>query len=231
MKIDFTPYFKKYENLVAKVEAAFAQVREKFPDEVTCHKGCSDCCHALFDLTLIEALYVNTHFNEKFTGREKNALLEKANKADRKIYKIKRDAYRATQNGEKEESVVADVAKQRIRCPLLNEADMCDMYEARPIACRTYGIPLAIGGKGRTCGLSGFKAGESYPTLNMDAVNDQLMALSSEMVADIQSRHIRMAEVIVPLSMALITDYNDAYLGIGDEKDAETETETTAGGK
>ena len=52
----------------------------------------------------------------------------------------------------------------------------------------------------------------------MDAVNDQLMALSTQMVQDMQTRHFRMAEVIVPLSMALITDYDEAYLGIGDEK-------------
>ena len=226
MKIDFTPYFKKYEDLVSKVDAAFSKVKEQFPDAVKCREGCADCCHALFDITLIEALYVNTQFNEKFTGAVKQEMLEKANKADRKIYKIKKTAYRATQEGKSEEEVIVDIAKERIRCPLLGENNLCDMYAARPIACRVYGIPQSIGGKGRTCGLSGFKAGESYPTLNMDAVNDQLMALSSQMVEDMQTRHFRMAEVIVPLSMALITDYDEAYLGIGDEKaDADNKTD------
>jgi Fe-S-cluster containining protein len=230
MKIDFTQYFKKYEDLVLKVDAAFARVKEQFPEAVKCQKGCADCCHALFDLTLIEALYINARFNETFTDTQKQELLEKANKADRKIYKIKKGAYRATQEGKNEEEVIEDVAKARIRCPLLGENDLCDMYGARPIACRVYGIPQAIGGKGRTCGLSGFEAGKNYPTLNMDAVNDQLMALSSELVQDMQTRHIRMGEVIVPLSMALITDYDEAYLGIGDEKE-KSDGETDAGEK
>ena len=40
----------------------FAKVKEQFPDAVKCREGCADCCHALFDITLIEALYVNTRF-------------------------------------------------------------------------------------------------------------------------------------------------------------------------
>lgn len=217
MKIDLLSFFEKYEALVLKVESVFAQVKTKYPEEVKCQKGCADCCHALFDLTLIEALYVNSRFNEKFSGKEKNELLEKANKADRRTYKIKKDAYRATQEGKEEDAVIEEIAKKRIRCPLLGENDLCSMYDYRPIACRVYGIPQAIGGKGRTCGFSGFKPGENYPTLNLDIVHDQLMALSAELVQHIRSKHIRMGEVLVPLSMALITEYNEAYLGVGNE--------------
>lgn len=242
MKNDLIPFFKKYEALVANVETVFAQVRDKYPEEVKCKQGCADCCHALFDLTLIEALYVNSRFNEKIAEKEKHELLEKANKADRLIYKIKKEAYRAHKDGENEDTVIEEVAKKRIRCPLLGENDLCDMYEYRPIACRVYGIPQAIGGQGRTCGFSGFKAGESYPTLNLDIVHDQLMALSSALVQEIRSRHFRMAEVLVPLSMALITDYNDEYMGIAGEtalkdeprqkdKNEKMDTQETIGGK
>jgi hypothetical protein len=34
------------------------------------------------------------------------------------------------------------------------------------------------------------------------------------MVKEMGSRHVKMADVLVPVSMALITDYNDEYLGI-----------------
>jgi hypothetical protein len=102
------------------------------------------------------------------------------------------------------------------------------MYAFRPIACRVYGIPQAVGGKGRTCGFSGFKPGESYPTLNHDIIHDQLMAISSELVQAIRSKHTQMAEVLVPLSMALITDYNEAYMGISSENNEE-ETNQSGG--
>ncbi len=221
MKIDLMPYFKQYEALVLKAEGVFAQVKSKYPNEVKCKQGCADCCHALFDLTLIEALYMNYRFNEKFDGKEKNDLIEKSNKADRQIYKIKKEAFRSTKSGKEEEAVVEEVGQKRIRCPLLRDENECEMYAFRPIACRVYGIPQAIGGKGRTCGLSGFKAGESYPTLNHDLIHDQLLAISSKLVQSIRSKHIEMAEILVPLSMALITDYNDEYMGISSEKSIE----------
>ncbi len=218
MKIDLMPYFKKYEALVSKAESVFEQVKKKYPEEVNCKEGCADCCHAMFDLTLIEALYVNYRFNEMFNGKEKSDLLEKANKTDRKIYKIKKEAYKSLQAGKKEDAIIEDVGQQRIRCAMLGGENLCEMYSFRPIACRVYGIPQAIGGKGRTCGLSGFKPGASYPTLNHDILHDQLIAISSELVQALRSKHIRMAEVLVPLSMALITDYNEEYMGISSEE-------------
>jgi Fe-S-cluster containining protein len=218
MKEYLIPYFKKYEALVGTAEKVFGQVKNKFPDEVKCKEGCSDCCHALFDLTLIEAMYINYRFNEQFEGKEKNDLMEKANKADRQICKVKKEAFRSTQDGKEEETVIEEVGQKRIRCPLLGEGDLCEMYAYRPIACRVYGIPQAIGGKGRTCGFSGFKPGKSYPTLNHDIIHDQLMAISAELVQTIHSKNIQMMEILVPLSMALITDYNDEYMGISPEK-------------
>jgi Fe-S-cluster containining protein len=218
MKSEILAYFKKYEALVAKAESVFEQVKSKFPEGVKCKEGCSDCCHALFDLTLIEALYMNYRFNQKFEGKAKNDLIEKANVADRKIYKIKKEAFRSTQKGKEEETVVKEVGQKRIPCPLLGDNDLCEMYAFRPIACRVYGIPQAIGGEGRTCGFSGFKPGNSYPTLNHDIIHDQLMKISSELVQAIRSKHFQLSEILVPLSMALLTDYNEEYMGVSDQK-------------
>ena len=39
--------------------AAFDRVRKTHAECVKCSEGCADCCHAVFDLTLIEALYLN----------------------------------------------------------------------------------------------------------------------------------------------------------------------------
>lgn len=216
MTLDFSPFFKRYEALVAKADKAFAQVQSRFPEAVKCQPGCADCCYALFDLTLVEALYINYHFNNQFSGASREELLEKANKADRKTYKIKKAAFKSSQKGEAEAEVLENVGRERIRCPLLNEENRCDLYAFRPIACRVYGIPMAIGGKGHTCGFSGFEPGQNYPTFNQDVVHDQLMALSADFVQAIGSRHVKMADVLVPLSMALLTDYDEEYLGLTD---------------
>ncbi len=217
--MDFTQFFEQYEALAAKVEEAFKRVRDAHPDLVLCKPGCTDCCYALFDLTLVEALYINEKFNEAFTGEEREKMLEKANKADRQIYKLKKEAYQAAKEGKDETAVVEEMGKKRIQCPLLNDNDLCDLYPHRPLACRIYGVPLAIGGTGRTCGLSGFEKGSKYPTVNMDIIHDQLLAISSELVRQLNTKRPALAEVLVPVSMAILTDYDNEYLGIPEDKD------------
>ncbi|MCK5203538.1 MAG: YkgJ family cysteine cluster protein [Desulfobacterales bacterium] len=218
MNFDFAPYFKKYEELVAKSDEAFERVRTAYAECVKCEEACADCCHALFDLTLIEALYINYKFNEKIESSEKAELLEKANRADRRVHKLKQKAHRDLQAGKSEEEILAGLAQERVRCPLLNEAELCDLYDNRPLTCRFYGIPTAIAGAGHTCGKSAFEKGEQYPTVNLDVVNSQLQRISMELIRDLKSRYAKLSDLLVPLSMALLTIYDDAYLGVGEEK-------------
>ena len=212
MSVDLTSYFEKYEALVAQADGVFDRVKNAYTDCVKCEEKCADCCFALFDLTLIEALYIHHKFNEKYQGTEKVELLEKSNRADRRIYKIKRKAYNDLQAGKNEGEILAAMALERVRCPLLNEQELCDLYEYRPITCRFYGIPTAIGGAGHTCGKSGFKQGEKYQTVNLDSVHSRLQQISAELLRDIQSKNIKLADLLVPLSSAVILDFDDVFL-------------------
>jgi Fe-S-cluster containining protein len=215
MEFDYKPYFGKYQALVDAAEQVFQSMQKKYPELVTCKIGCSDCCHALFDLTLIEAVYINHQFNEKFEGLDKQTILEKANRIDRYIYRIKRKAYQALRSGRQEGEILKDLASEKVRCPLLNEKDQCDLYENRPLTCRFYGIPVAIGGEAHICGKTGFKAGEPYPAVKLDAIHKQLQEITAELVRDLNTPHIKLADLLVPLSMALLTVYDEQYFGIG----------------
>jgi Fe-S-cluster containining protein len=211
--------FKKYEAFLEQLEGVFENVHQQYSDCVKCELECSDCCHALFDLSLVEALYINAHFLERIADEKKTAILEHANKTDRKIYRLKRKAFKAVAAGEKsEEQVLIEMAAERLRCPLLNADNQCDLYSSRPLTCRLYGIPSSIGGRGHTCGLSGFKEGESYPTINMDSVNAKLHELSVETVSVLKSKHVNMGDVLMPLSMALLTVFDEVYLGIKEDE-------------
>jgi Fe-S-cluster containining protein len=214
MDIDFQPYFEKYEAIAAVADSLFDRVKKEHSDCVKCKTECSDCCNALFDLSLIEALYINHHFHQRFKGKEKEMLIEKANRADRSIYKIKKAAHQTLEDGKAEEEILANMAMERVRCPLLSNRKMCDLYNFRPITCRIYGIPTAIGGMSHTCGLAGFKEGTQYPTVHIDKIQQQLYELSAELVRDIKSKYVKMADMLVPLSMAILTEYDVAYLGI-----------------
>ena len=225
MDFDFNPFFEKYEALARTADQVFERVKQEYPALVKCRTGCADCCHALFDLSLIEALYLNHFFVKTFEGQARQQLLERANRADRRVYKLKRQAYRDLRRGRPEVEILEDMARERVRCALLNKKDRCDLYAHRPITCRFYGIPTSINGRGHTCGLSGFREGESYPTVNLDAIQRKLYDLSAELIRTLKSRHVKMAEMLVPVSMALLTEYDENYLGMPDAKDPKTEGE------
>ena len=179
-------HFVKYEAVVHMADAVFDRVKKDFPKEVFCREKCSDCCYAIFDLTLIEALYLKDKFLKKFTGKEKNDLME----------------------------IVGKMSQERVRCPLLGENDLCVMYESRPLTCRVYGIPTSTAGVSHICGRTNFIQGQPYPTLNMDKMYTQLQLLSAQLVKDIKSKNIKMHEMLIPVSMTMVTDFNEEYLGV-----------------
>lgn len=217
--MDLEPFFKEYEALVRQVDAAFEKVQAEYESCVACKIGCSDCCHALFDLSLIESIYIKNKFDEKFADNNRQALIDRANEADRKVYKLKRQAHKEFEAGKQENEILEEMARVKMRCPLLDDDDQCALYEARPITCRLYGVPTVIGGQGHTCGLSGFKQGESYPTAKLDAIHTRLHQISLELSKSIKSRYPKLAEMLVPVSMALLTDYTEDYLGVKPETD------------
>jgi Fe-S-cluster containining protein len=221
MKIDFMPYFEKYQKIVKQVDELFERVQKEHPECVTCKIKCADCCHALFDLSLIEAIYINYQINNLIKGKGKSRLMEKANQADRKTHRIKRQAYKSKTAGKDETEILMDIAAERVRCPLLNDDEMCDLYEHRPITCRLYGIPTSIGGRSHTCGKSGFVEGKPYPAVNLDVIHQRLYDISNELVREIKTKYVKMADMLLPISMAILTDFDEEYLGIASPNNAE----------
>jgi len=221
MDFDFEPYFAKYRAIAALADEAFKRIQKDYADCVTCRVGCADCCHALFDLTLVEALYLNQEFGALSDTAYRQELLDKANRVDRQIHKIKRSAQKAVKAGRSEEEVLISLGDERVRCPLLNSENQCDLYDHRPIICRVYGVPLNIAGSARICSLTNFENGVQYPTVHMDAIQSKLFNLSAELVRDLNSKYPGLVDMLVPVSMALLTDYNADYLGVSSPTDSE----------
>ncbi len=213
---DLTALFERYEALCREADAIFAHVREKHGECVACEPGCADCCSALFDLPLIEAVYINHAFRQSFpSGAQRSALLDAADAADRAIHKIKRRAFKDWQSGRDENAIMAELGRERVRCPLLGDDARCSLYHARPLTCRVYGIPLNIGGKGQICGKSRFASGNQYPAVHLDVLRGRLAELSGDLARHVQSGYDEVHTVLVPLSMALLTEYDATYFGVG----------------
>lgn len=213
---DLTPFFERYEQHAREADALFERIRSEYPELVVCREQCSSCCHALFDLSLVEALYLNAKFSERFpAGMEKTAILDQADESDRKAARIKRRVFKESKEGRDSNVILKEVAAEAVRCPLLGKDDRCLMYDVRPITCRLYGVPTAIGGKSHTCGKTGFEQGKAYPTVALDKMQHRLSALSEELAGVIGTAYKELASMYVPVSSALITVYDASYLGIG----------------
>jgi len=48
----------------------------------------------------------------------------------------------------------------------------------------------------------------------MDKIYTQLQLLSAQLVKDINTEKIKMHEMLIPVSMALVTDFTEDYLGV-----------------
>lgn len=213
---DITPFFDRYEIQAREADALFARIRAEYPELVVCKEQCSSCCHALFDLSLVEALYLNSRFLQRIPfGPERDAILHQADQTDRQTARIKRKIFKDSQSGRDSNEILTEVATMQVRCPLLGKDDLCILYDVRPITCRLYGVPTAIGGKAHTCGKTGFKQGEKYPTVALDKVQHRLTELSAELAEFIGTAYTELASMYVPVSSALITIYSAEYLGIG----------------
>ena len=228
MNLDLSQFFTEYEALVAQVDTVFQKVSSNFASEVRCKEGCSDCCHALFDVTLIEAMYLNSKFSALDEVRRNEILIE-ADKADRKAQLLKRKVSKEAAEVDHSE-ILLRTAKERLRCPLLDSGDKCQLYSYRPITCRIYGIPLEIGGKSHTCGLSGFEPGRPYPAVKLERIQDMLLALSNRILDAAGSRYADFRLMHVPVSSALMTVYSDEFFGCEHADSKAIEAKQDSGG-
>ena len=213
--IDIDIYFQKYLNLIKGVDQLFNKMKDDYPQEVKCDQGCTECCYAMFDLSLVEALYLNDKFN-LLDQDLKNSIFINADKTDRQITTIKKQLYKEHQQGTDELEILKMASRVKSRCPLLVE-DRCVLYEHRPITCRLYGIPLDTGNITASCALSGFESGKKYPTVHMNKIHDRLVSMSLEIAGAINTKYPELHNMLVPVSMCLLTDYNKEYLGVKDQ--------------
>ncbi|HHI97633.1 MAG TPA: YkgJ family cysteine cluster protein [Thermodesulfatator atlanticus] len=167
-----------------EIEQAFRQTKKNYPKEVRCKPKCTDCCYALFDLSLAEAALLFREFHRQPRALRR-AILRRVEK------------YEKAWQRQKPPLITPFVLSTiKIRCPLLNDRDLCDLYTARPATCRLYGIPVQIEGETFVCGFSGFEPGKTYPTVIFEKVLTRLAELSDKIAPE-------GGKVRVPLPAAL----------------------------
>jgi len=199
--MDFSYLLEPYDDQVQKADQAFQRISEEFPESVLCKPHCADCCHAVFGLFLIEAVFIKQDF-DKLGEKERAAAINRADEAKRELDVLER-TLKAFEDDPQMQAY--SMAKARIRCPLLADDNECILYPYRPITCRVYGIPTMIQGVPRVCGKTGFKKEQSYPTVNLDGVHRELFELSKELLERTGAEHLESAALLISVSKVIKT--------------------------
>ena len=154
----------RYGELLGEVDRWFDGCLARHPGLIVCGRGCSSCCRGLFDITLLDALYLKRGFDllplpEQQAVREKSAArlasLETEFPEFRRPWTLNRLS----------EEIWNDMMPEDdgTPCPLLSDQGVCRVYAQRPMTCRLNGIPLID--------VSGEGFSEEYCTLNFTGVD------------------------------------------------------------
>lgn len=133
----------RYGALLGEVDTWFRRCLEQYPDQIACRNGCSACCRGLFDITLLDALYLS-HGVATLSEPIKKELVWKATQRLEQLSRVNPAFVEPwLLNGIPEGEWDALMPEEdETPCLLLSETGGCLAYDHRPMTCRLNGIPL-----------------------------------------------------------------------------------------
>jgi Fe-S-cluster containining protein len=140
---------ESYKNILARADAWFRSVSRTQPQNLQCGRGCSLCCHGLFEIGSGDVPIVAQGLAALNPSRRKKIIRRALEVMESTRHPNLRECSR------KEKKVFFNRTAS-VACPNLDEAGMCMIYDSRPLVCRTFGLPLRDGRKyiGDICELN-----------------------------------------------------------------------------
>ena len=138
-----------YKKILERADQHFAAVLESQPQNLQCGRGCSLCCHGLFEIGSGDVPLLAEGLEALHPMRRKKIIRRALEIVESSHHPNLRDCTPA------EKAAFFD-RTQSTHCPSLDESGACQMYESRPLVCRTFGLPLRDGRKflGDVCDLN-----------------------------------------------------------------------------
>lgn len=134
--VDLGDFFAEYQGLVGEVEEQCAVFLAGQGDNARCGREHDRCCRRYLALSMAEAVYLAHQLNRSLASNVRQECVERAVAALQRIGQLVR-------NGEGQNEGIEQVyVAAGFLCPL-NVAGRCLLYEFRPLACRTFGVPAA----------------------------------------------------------------------------------------
>lgn len=198
--------FREYEALAARADRAFEAVQKEHGACVKCGEQCSDCCHSVFGLFLIESVYLHVHLHKLLDEKRRREALLRGDQQDLDLQEMEK---KLQVHADHPELQARAMAGERVRCPLLGEEQKCELYSFRPITCRVYGIPTVINGKVHACWKAGFEKGRPYPAFDLDGTYRELYRLSEELLEMAGQENKERASLLVSVAKSIKTPLED----------------------
>lgn len=108
-----TESMARFDSLASDVAREFEAIRQRNLGCMECREGCADCCRCRLSITRVEEAYLREGL--------------------KRLPPSARDELRAR--------ATAQVPTNEM-CPALDANGCCQIYEARPLICRSHGVPL-----------------------------------------------------------------------------------------
>jgi Fe-S-cluster containining protein len=134
------------QTLIQIVDAALADASHRSGPHLVCKPGCSQCCIGVFPIShedaarLREGLEVLTQTDSAKAARIRSRV---ANSLTRLDPWFPGDLHTGILSEDYEAAILFEEFANDEPCPVLDlETGTCDLYEHRPILCRTFGPPM-----------------------------------------------------------------------------------------
>ena len=192
----------RYSEICRGWATEFTRNRLLHGSRIHCRPGCSDCCGQLFQITELEASVISDA-TKKMSEPDRAALRMKA-----ELYTERRRALIA-QQGETEAWGSLSPPGSRLPCPALTEDGACGIYEARPLICRKFGIPLYYAdkpGQVFACELN-FKNGDAIDDDELVQIQTGLHAKWKEVQRDYNAAGLPRDPDPITVARAILEDF------------------------
>ncbi len=145
-----------YKEILERADDFFRQVARSQPQHLQCGRGCSLCCYGLFAIASADMPLLAEGLAQLHPMRRRMIVRRAADIVSSSNHPTMRDC-----SASEKEAFFDRTASTP--CPNLNEAGECMVYEHRPLACRTFGLPLRDGQRyiGDVCQLNFAEASEA----------------------------------------------------------------------
>ena len=144
-----------YKEILTKADEFFGSVTRAQSQNLQCGRGCSLCCYGLFEIGSGDVPVIAEGLAKLHPSRRRKII----RKAMGLIASSSHPNLRECSPEEKEAFFDRTAS---VACPSLSESGECQIYESRPLVCRTFGLPLKNGEEyiGDVCELNFTNASE-----------------------------------------------------------------------